>query len=78
MDLKTVIREEYVSFNVPADQIVTDISLAKQFMARVQARYPDALLELSTFNRLLINLRKKGENRGGLPKIRQGKLTNTK
>ncbi|QDT82280.1 hypothetical protein Mal35_57730 [Gimesia maris] len=67
-----VIIEEYVLFNVPADQIVVDPTLAEAFLQRVNRRLPDeSKFTQADLNKRLINLRRRGQANGGLPRLRR-------
>ncbi len=69
----SAIVEMYRQFNLPADQIVTDPEIATRFWKAVEHRYGGVLPPggLAKWNRKLINLRKRGEDNGGLPRIRR-------
>lgn len=70
-EVDDVIIAAYVSINVPADQVVADPELAGRFLAEVNGRLSDDLhLDQKAFNKRLINLRRKGEDNGGLPRLR--------
>ena len=71
-ELKSRIKVEYVRFGVPADRIVSDPSLSQQFQQRVTSDLPpDQSIDQVELNRVLLNLRKRGENKGGLPRLRE-------
>jgi|GEM_PF-545489 len=68
----TVIRQKYEFFDTPVDQIVSDESLAKKFAKLVNAELPDSdKVELTWLKQRLLSLRKRGEDKGGLPRIRR-------
>ena len=61
---------EYERFAVPADRIVIDPHLAAEFADRVKASLSmDAELDVAAVNHRLIALRKRGEAKGGLPRL---------
>ena len=67
-----VIIEEYVRYDVPADQIPADPIMAQEFLNRVNARLSDgSKFSLPDLNKRLINLRRLGEAKGGLPRLRR-------
>lgn len=71
--LDSAIVAEYKSFNVPADQIVADPALAEQFAGIVNRRLPpNQRVDVPTVNKRVLNLRRRGEENGGLPRIRNG------
>jgi hypothetical protein len=71
--LDSVIVAEYPLFGVPADQIVADPKLSLEFKARVDRQLPPALrVDQPKFNKELLNLRKKGQAKGGLPRLERG------
>jgi hypothetical protein len=66
-----VLKAEYRRFDVPADELVRTPELAMAFCECV--RRQDSGLETvsnDVITRRLIQLRKRGESRGGLPRIR--------
>jgi len=72
MELDRVIVETYVRFDTPADQIVADPDLAGQFGDAVNGRLPrEDQVDLATLNKRLLNLRRRGEEKGGLPRLRR-------
>jgi hypothetical protein len=69
-----VIREVYVEIDVPADIVATTAATAEEFRSRVNARLPKGE-QFSTAKELtdyLLNIRRRGSKKGGLPKIRNG------
>lgn len=63
---------KYVAFNIPADQIVSDPELSKHFTDEVNKELEsDEQLDVARLNKRLLNLRKKGESNGGLPRLRR-------
>lgn len=72
MDTDRVIIEEYRDFNIPADPIVSNSKLSRAFAVRVNSRLPPTLaLDLATLKKRLLNLRRKGQEKGGLPRLRR-------
>jgi hypothetical protein len=72
-NLDTAIINEYVHFNTPADQIVTDLGKAKLFWAGVAKRMGTGSddVDLAALNKKLLNMRRRGEDNGGLPRLRR-------
>jgi len=71
--LDEVIRAEYKRFDTPVDQIVSNPELADEFTALVKAKLPgDDEVDIATVNWRLMTLRKRGADKGGLPRIRRG------
>ena len=71
--LDSVIVAEYPVFNVPADQIVADPKLAAEFQQAVNSKLPTpARVDLATLNKRLLNLRRRGQGNGGLPRLERG------
>jgi hypothetical protein len=67
--LDSVIISEYVKLNVPADQIVTDPAIAGDFRKAVNSHLPkERQVDQATLNKRLLNLRRRGEDNGGLPR----------
>lgn len=70
--LDDAIVEQYVRFDTPADQIVSDPELAEEFRQAVnQELSPEEQVALSDLNRRVLNLRKRGKDKGGLPRLRR-------
>lgn len=71
--LRRAIQETYFEYDTPADPLVADDEKATEFAGLVNARL-DAKLRLSVkeCNSVLLSLRKKGADKGGLPKLRNG------
>jgi hypothetical protein len=70
--LDSVIVSEYPQFNVPADQIVADPELSTKFLGKVNKQLPaNQRVDVATFNKRLLNLRRRGEENGGLPRLRR-------
>jgi hypothetical protein len=71
--LDSVIVAEYPVFNVPADQIVSDPALSVRFQDAVNQKLPPAAqVDVATLNKRLLNLRRRGEGNGGLPRLERG------
>jgi hypothetical protein len=63
-DLAEAIQDEYPEFNVPADQILVDPTLAEQFAARVSQRLGlKKVLDVAIVNKRLLTERKQGHLR---------------
>ena len=72
IDRNEVVKREYVKFDVPADRIPADPEKAAEFLQRVNRELPqDIHFSLPELNTTLINLRRKGEAKGGLPRLRR-------
>lgn len=69
--LDKVIINAYVSFDTPADRIVADPKLAGEFHAAVSQHLGDDCIELADLNKKLLNMRRRGEDKGGLPRLRR-------
>lgn len=68
--LDDAIMEEYVSFQTPADRLVSNPAVAAAFAAAVNARLKkDQRVDQVTLNKRLLNLRRRGEDNGGLPRL---------
>lgn len=73
LGLDVALCQEYPKYGVPADIIATDAKLAAEWTARVNRRLPvDQQVDVDTCCRRTITLRKRGEQNGGLPKLRGG------
>ncbi len=71
-DLDDVIRRQYQSFNTPVDQLVSDPAMAEEFAELVRADFSsDGEIDIRTVNRRLLTLRKRGEEKGGLPRLQR-------
>jgi hypothetical protein len=69
--LDSSIIEEYANLGIPADRIVADAHLASRFCDAVNGRLPESLqVEPATLNKRLLNLRRRGEANGGLPRLK--------
>ena len=69
-DLDQVIVQTYISWNTPADEILVDPTRALDFAATVAASFPTLELDAKRAMRRLLQLRKRGEQNGGLPRLR--------
>ena len=69
--LDDTIRDCYMAFGVAADQIVTDPDVAEQFAGFVNSNLTEGrtAFGVATINRRLLTLRKRGEEKGGLPRL---------
>lgn len=71
--LDSVIITEYPLYGVPADQIVADPVLSAEFQLRVNRQLPpESQVDYATFNKRLLNLRRRGQENGGLPRLERG------
>jgi hypothetical protein len=71
--LDSAIVAEYRRFDTPADQLVSDPNLAGAFRTAVNSRLPEGdQVDQATLGKRLLNLRRRGEEKGGLPRIRRG------
>jgi hypothetical protein len=70
--LDSAIIEEYANLHIPADRIVVDPQLAAGFREAVNARLPKELqVDQAVLNKRLLNLRRRGEANGGLPRLQR-------
>jgi hypothetical protein len=70
--IDSVIIEEYAKLGIPADQNVADPQVSAQFHDAVMDRLPDELhVDQATLNKRLLNLRRRGEDKGGLPRLQR-------
>ena len=70
MTLDEAIIAEYKRLNTPADQIVSDPEISGRFADAVNGRLPAKNQEdLTAINKRLLNLRRRGEDNGGLPRL---------
>jgi hypothetical protein len=68
--LDSAIISEYGKFNTPADQLVCDPQVSEAFRKAVNRRLPpDAQVDLPALNKRVLNLRRRGEAKGGLPRL---------
>lgn len=68
--LDSVIVTEYVQFGTPADKIIADPNVSAEFTSRVNSKLSaDQRVDTATVNRRLLTLRKRGEEKGGLPRL---------
>ena len=71
--IRRAVQETYREYDTPADQLVADHELATRFTEAVNSRLPQNLrMTVTRCNSLTLSLRKKGEDKGGLPKLRGG------
>jgi hypothetical protein len=64
-----IIVEVYSSFPLPPDQIVCTPDASTRFASLVNARRPEnQRLDVERINKRLLNLRRKGQDKGGLPR----------
>jgi hypothetical protein len=72
MSLDSTILAEYTKLATPADRIVADPQLAATLRDAVNRRLPAELqVDQESLNRRLLNLRRRGEANGGLPRLEQ-------
>jgi hypothetical protein len=73
-EVESVIVEEYVAMDEPADKVARTPELAEQLMQRVNARISTAerFLDSQQFADHLVNMRRRGSKNNGLPKLRNG------
>ena len=69
--LDDVIREQYVRFDTPVEGIVGDPRVADEFADRVKAALPSQKVDVAEVNHRLFTLRKRGADKGGLPRLRR-------
>ena len=70
-ELEQLVIETYKEFDVPADRIIADPAVGSSFANLLKSKRPDAEeLETSELNKLILRLRKRGEDNGGLPRLR--------
>jgi hypothetical protein len=70
--LDSAIVAEYGKFDVPADHLVADPQLAADFRNAVNRHLPATdQVDQATLGKRLLNLRRRGEDKGGLPRIRR-------
>jgi hypothetical protein len=68
--LDSAIIEEYTNFAIPADHIVAEPHVAAAFRDDVNRRLlVDVQLDQSMLNKRLLNLRRRGQEKGGLPRL---------
>jgi hypothetical protein len=67
--LDSAIIEEYTKWAIPADRIVADPRVSVEFFDAVNRRLPaEHQVDQPTLNKRILNLRKRGEANGGLPR----------
>jgi len=65
-----IIRAKYREFATPVDRILADANLVEAFAAMVNVKLPaDEHVEVKWLNWRLMTLRKRGEGKGGLPRL---------
>jgi len=70
--LDSVIIAMYPLYGVPADRIVADPKCGVEFRDAVNRQLPDELqVDQASFNKRLLNLRRRGEANGGLPRLKR-------
>lgn len=70
--LDAVIREEYQRLGIPADQIVSDQHTSDMFCSAVNDHLTEEQhIDTTTLNKRLLNLRRRGEANGGLPRLQR-------
>lgn len=69
--LDQAIREQYVRFDTPVEGIVANPKVAAEFAQKVKAACPNQKIDVPTVNHRLFTLRKRGEDKGGLPRLRR-------
>ena len=70
--LDSVIRAEYRRFGMPVDRLVSDPHLAAKFASVVNAKMPaDGETDVASISWRLMSLRKRGEDKGGLPRLQR-------
>jgi len=65
-----ILREKYVEYDTPCDQLVSD-PVSLQSFAEDYAQRPGQELEATHVSLRLLTLRKLGQPKGGLPKLRR-------
>lgn len=73
-ETKKVIRDEYERFDVPADEVARTPELAERLMNIINAKVEvsEQFISAAEFSTYLVNLRRRGSAKGGLPKLRDG------
>jgi hypothetical protein len=70
--LDAAILATYRQFNTPADQIVADPAISQDFAVQVNNLLPGGQqATLAEINKRILNLRRRGEEKGGLPRLRR-------
>ena len=70
--LDTAIRKAYKQFGIPADEIVVIDEKSRRFTATVKQLLPgDVTVSTEDVKRRLLTLRRRGEARGGLPRLKR-------
>jgi hypothetical protein len=79
--INDALRDAYKEVAVPSDQLLTDDDACARLFVAFNRRIPGVQLTMPEIRKFLSRLRKKGESKGGLPKLgvdrsqRQGKRT---
>lgn len=73
-EVEAVIVEEYVAMDEPADKVARTPELAEQLMHRINARInvAERFANSQQFADHLVNMRRRGSKKNGLPKLRNG------
>ena len=66
-----LLRNMYIEYGTPCDTLVSDPSALERFASDYTHRSGHAV-ELPTFARHLLKLRKRGEANGGFPRLQRG------
>jgi hypothetical protein len=70
--LDSAIIEEYANLGIPADRIVADPHLAATFCDAVnRCLSTEQQVDQTALNKRLLNLRRRGEANGGLPRLQR-------
>jgi hypothetical protein len=73
MNADAIIVAVYVTFDQPADRIVADPRMLGEFAELVNRQLPESdQFEIHEMGRRLLNLRRRGQANGGLPRLRRG------
>ena len=67
---KETVIQLYVEYNVPADRLVSNPRLLFRFTSDYATRIGEKV-PASDLGQAILNLRKRGEDNGGLPKLRR-------
>jgi hypothetical protein len=72
--IEAIVIKEYVAMDVPADDVAAFPDIAAQLMENVNSQLSaDERFESpQAFAKHLVNMRRRGSKRGGLPKLRGG------
>jgi hypothetical protein len=61
----------YPEFATPVDEILRDPDVSRQFQKELRTRLGTPRVDAATVNWRLLTLRKRGEDKGGLPKLQR-------